>query len=796
LKTCATGAPLPNCGGFSITGGNLGNPALALETEWFNGLNVPDPGGNINGFGFYQPMFESPADVVFNGPVSPINLLPVFDKLFVGMTTGGTSNVAQTFSKNFPSLWDFRPGDDAFDTTEPYLDPYTGLVTGTVPCGTNVTVQVLSKSGNTITVSDPTGLGTGMFLTGTQSTIVSIVGNVVTLSAAFSGTTFPTSATFSRIQPIVGTTATLITPGSAVITVSSAANLAIGQILNSSSITGSTPAGNVSTKAFTTAANTAFPVSSTTNVGLAEGVIGGQTGSIATTTTTGSFTITVPNTSQVAVTETVTGTGIAAGTVVNAIAVNPDATLQITLNNAETANGATSVKFDSTPCFAGGTLVVPPSPQNIAVVTVNNAPTCTSFVGVNPITTQPISNGIPVTFIFNLAAGAGSGPVFPAGTSIVNIVGTTITLSSPANAPLPGQAAAQTTTNVPLNFLTLGSAAQTTCPMIPFSSRGGASTDPNDGSLWLFGEFAKNRLSTIPGPGQWGTSVANYPLSFPAVDPYNNDNTFFQDVQPGNIYFTWIQIAKNLGIAVPSALGPCTINNGGTPIQQPPAPGTTPISSPSQLTCPLFNPSATITRAEMAYWVVKAQMDEAQVSAYLCATGGDPSGTPCPGGIPGGITSSSFADVVGVVTNPFLAGTVTTNQLIRYIEVMYRRGYTKGCQSTDDPLRKFCPNDLLTRGQMSVFLIRAKMNNVFPTTLSGTPLSSPYGDNFGLFQQNTPYFSDVTTGATDPFKDYYIFIQKMRELRITNGTGGSTFSPGNNITRQEIATFIVRAFFL
>jgi hypothetical protein len=386
--------------------------------------------------------------------------------------------------------------------------------------------------------------------------------------------------------------------------------------------------------------------------------------------------------------------------------------------------------------------------------------------------------------------------VFPAGTSIVNIVGTTITLSSPANAPLPGQAAAQTTTNVPLNFLTLGSAAQTTCPMIPFSSRGGASTDPNDGSLWLFGEFAKNRLSTIPGPGQWGTSVANYPLSFPAVDPYNNDNTFFQDVQPGNIYFTWIQIAKNLGIAVPSALGPCTINNGGTPIQQPPAPGTTPISSPSQLTCPLFNPSATITRAEMAYWVVKAQMDEAQVSAYLCATGGDPSGTPCPGGIPGGITSSSFADVVGVVTNPFLAGTVTTNQLIRYIEVMYRRGYTKGCQSTDDPLRKFCPNDLLTRGQMSVFLIRAKMNNVFPTTLSGTPLSSPYGDNFGLFQQNTPYFSDVTTGATDPFKDYYIFIQKMRELRITNGTGGSTFSPGNNITRQEIATFIVRAFFL
>ena len=125
---------------------------------------------------------------------------------------------------------------------------------------------------------------------------------------------------------------------------------------------------------------------------------------------------------------------------------------------------------------------------------------------------------------------------------------------------------------------------------------------------------------------------------------------------------------------------------------------------------------------------------------------------------------------------------------------MYRRGYTKGCSSTDDPLRKYCPTDPVTRAQMSVFLIRAKMNNVFPTTLSGIPAA--YGDNFGLFQQTPSYFTDVTSAATDPFKDYYIYVQKMRELRITNGTAGSLFSPGNNLTRQEIATFVVRAFFL
>ena len=119
IKTCATAAPAPACGAYSTTGGGLSAPALALETEWFNGISVPDPGGNLNGFGFYQPMFESPADVISSGPVSPVNLLPWFDKLFVGMTTGGTSNTAAIFSKNFPSLWDFRPGDDAFDTVQP-----------------------------------------------------------------------------------------------------------------------------------------------------------------------------------------------------------------------------------------------------------------------------------------------------------------------------------------------------------------------------------------------------------------------------------------------------------------------------------------------------------------------------------------------------------------------------------------------------------------------------------------------------------------------------------------------------
>jgi hypothetical protein len=838
IKTCATAAPLPACGSYSITGANLSAPALAFEYEWFNGISVPDPNGNINGFGFYTPMFESPADVVSSGPISPISTLQLFDKLFVGMTTGGTNNTAGIFAKNFPSLWDFRPGDDAFDTAEPVLDPYTGNVASTYTCSielVDVTVSVLSRSGNTITVADTTGLGAGMFLTGTQTSIVSIAGNVVTLSAAFgsSSTTFPTNATFSRTQPLVSVTATLVSAGSASVTVSSAAGLAIGQALASGgpTATGVTPptapVGNVSTTAYTTLGNPAFGIKSLTNVGLTEAITGLQTGNVSTGTINGSPVINVGTGTQVAVNEGVSGTGIPANTTVLNIAVSADGTfLIVTLSaNATATNSPVNVKFDSTPCFAGGGRVTATTNAsafvvggvNVPGVTSSVAPACSSFVA-NPVTGTntgqagplpqlngiTINNGIGVNF-------AASG-LFPGNPTIINIVGNTVTLSAAATGaagvgPLAGVAGVITTTNVPLNFVTNTTVAQVTCPLIPWSRYGGASTDPNDGSLWLFGEFAKNRLSTIPGPGQWGTSVANYALSFPATDAYGNDNTYFQDVQPtgsaDSSFFTWIQLAKNVGLAVPSATGPCTINNGLPPLLTPPAPGTLPVPAPSNLGCPYFGPDTIVTRAEMAYWVVKAQMDETQITNYLCATGGDPSGLSpqCSGGQP----ASSFADLGaggGAIQNPFLGAVpslniagVTNAQLQRYIEVMARRGYTKGCNSTNDPQASYCPNQPVTRAQMAVFLIRAKMNNVFPTTLSGLVLASPYGDNFGTYLPPTPYFADVT--AADPvFGQYYIYIQKMRELRITNGTGGVSYSPGNNLTRKEIAVFVVRAFFL
>jgi hypothetical protein len=269
-----------------------------------------------------------------------------------------------------------------------------------------------------------------------------------------------------------------------------------------------------------------------------------------------------------------------------------------------------------------------------------------------------------------------------------------------------------------------------------WSSRGGASIDPNNGTLWIYGAYAAGRQASILGAGQWGTHVANYDMYFPTQDLYGNATNGYPDVPSTHQFYRYIQIAKQTDIA----------------------PG-------GRTSTGNFSPLDLVKRGEMAAWVIKAQMDDVAVNAYLAATGG---------------TFTSFQDVP------------TSDANFKYIETMYRRGYTKGCAATIDAVRRFCPNDNLTRGQMAVFIIRAKMNSVFPTVVSGTYAGGFGGDLFGLPSSAAGYFTDIDTG-TPEFAPY---IRKLRELRITNGKNTSTtFVPGDLLTRGEIAAFIVRAFF-
>jgi hypothetical protein len=265
--------------------------------------------------------------------------------------------------------------------------------------------------------------------------------------------------------------------------------------------------------------------------------------------------------------------------------------------------------------------------------------------------------------------------------------------------------------------------------------------------------------------------------------------------------------------AVPGAVGIPFV--GVNPALYGTAPGAVPV--PAGMTPPgnappagTFGADDAVTRREMAYWIVKGQMDEAGIINYL-------TNTVSLNGV-AGLAGVSFADVP------------RNDPGWPYVEIMARRGYTSGCGGSSIA-RRYCPDIVSNRRDLAAYMIRAKMSNVFPSVLSGcgfafvggttSPTESVFppamtttcagGDNFGLFVTGLPYFSDnpAVTG-----NDWYAFIQKMRELRITNGTSlgpandgrNGTYSPGTSVPvvapddpgallRKQVAVFVIRGYF-
>jgi hypothetical protein len=94
-------------------------------------------------------------------------------------------------------------------------------------------------------------------------------------------------------------------------------------------------------------------------------------------------------------------------------------------------------------------------------------------------------------------------------------------------------------------------------------------------------------------------------------------------------------------------------------------------------------------------------------------------------------------------------------------------GITKGCNPPDNNL--FCPDDLVTRGQIAVFLVRA----------------------FGLDQSNSAnLFSDDDGSVYEPA------IQTLATAGILEGCNppdNSEVCPAENVTRGEMAALLVKA---
>ncbi len=102
----------------------------------------------------------------------------------------------------------------------------------------------------------------------------------------------------------------------------------------------------------------------------------------------------------------------------------------------------------------------------------------------------------------------------------------------------------------------------------------------------------------------------------------------------------------------------------------------------------------------------------------------------------------------------------------RFIESLAQSGLTGGCGGG-----AFCPENPVTRAQMAVFLERGiRGSNFVPPPATGTR------------------FADVAAG------DFAAaFIEQLAADGITGGCGGGNYCPAANVTRAQMAVFLLRA---
>jgi len=133
------------------------------------------------------------------------------------------------------------------------------------------------------------------------------------------------------------------------------------------------------------------------------------------------------------------------------------------------------------------------------------------------------------------------------------------------------------------------------------------------------------------------------------------------------------------------------------------------------------------------------------------------------------IIRSMLGDQFPYQPTPYFTDIPATSPFFTYIQKAVELGITHGCTPTT-----FCPDGSVPRMDASVLLIRGKLESLF-------------GDNFSY--PTTPFFTDVP--STSP---QFPYVQKMYELGMTTGCTPTQFCPNNNLTRQEIAVFLTRAF--
>ena len=150
---------------------------------------------------------------------------------------------------------------------------------------------------------------------------------------------------------------------------------------------------------------------------------------------------------------------------------------------------------------------------------------------------------------------------------------------------------------------------------------------------------------------------------------------------------------------------------------------------------PMYCSTSNITEAQMAVFIVRSVM------------GGD-----------------NFT----YTQTPYFSDVPASYLYFPWIQKMQDLGIAVACG-----VGQFCPETPVTRGIMSVLIIRARYGVLVPANYPPTP-----------------YFTDVP--ASHP---YFPWIQKMKQFGITSGCGSTTFCPDDPVTRGQMAVFIMRGEF-
>jgi len=282
-----------------------------------------------------------------------------------------------------------------------------------------------------------------------------------------------------------------------------------------------------------------------------------------------------------------------------------------------------------------------------------------------------------------------------------------------------------------------------------------------DGNLW-FTENDDNKIGQITTAGV----ITEFPTGYSSpngIAAGPDGNLWFTDYHNNNIgklvlatsgqfMLTIIDAGTgNYGIVTPST---GTITWNGSTDMASYSSGTNVTLTATANFGSTFTGWSGACQTESATCVVTMTADEAVTAHYIIT------GTP------------SFSDVP------------STSTYESYIEAIYNNGITTGCGSGD-----YCPSEDVTRDQMAAFLVRATQVAAGQNTTSFTCNGGVAGSSVSC-ATTTPYFSDVS--AIDSFFPY---VQKLYELGITTGWGGGDYCPSENVTRDQMAAFIIRALY-